>query len=259
MSDKPAVATPAPKSLKDWLGTKEFKDQVALALPKHITPDRLLRVALTSINRNPAILKCTKESVLQCILDCSAMGLEPDGRRAHLIPFGTTCSLILDYKGIAELVRNSGDVSYIHADVVGSDDNFDYAHGTGAFLKHKPNLKDRGKIICAYSFVRLKDGSEDFDVMSVDEIEKIRARSRAKDSGPWVTDWNEMAKKSVFRRHSKWLPLSPELREKLDKDLEHDPAIDVEATQIRESKLITKDLSAEKGIRPAEKEDDLIM
>ncbi len=197
-----------------------YQEQFRMALPKLITPERFTRVALTAINKTPKLAECTQESLLACLLDCAALGIEPDGRRAHLIPYGTKCTLIIDYKGIAELVRRSGDVATLHAGIVYPSDDFDYAFGTGQFLRHKPSLAPRGeeKPILAYSYVKLKDGQEDFDVMSIEDVEKIRGRSRSGSAGPWVTDFDEMAKKTVFRRHSKWLPLSPELRDKIEVD-----------------------------------------
>lgn len=196
-----------------------MKGQFALALPKLVTVDRFLRVALTCVNKNPKLLQCTQESLLACLLDCAALGIEPDGRRAHLIPYGDKCTLIIDYKGIAELVRRSGEVADLHADIICENDDFDYLFGTGSFLKHKIDIrKPRGEVVGAYSYVKLKDGAESFDVMGVAEIELIRKRSRSGNNGPWVTDKAEMQKKTVFRRHSKWLPLSPELRDHLEKD-----------------------------------------
>jgi recombination protein RecT len=207
------------KDIQALLESDQFKRAVTSALPKHMTSERFIRVALTAMMRTPALRLCTQESLFKCLLDCSALGLEPDGRRAHLIPYGKECTLIIDYKGIADLVRRSGDVSYIHADVVYERDEFDYSFGSGAFLKHKPNLDDRGERIKAfYSFVLLKDGSEDFIVMSKSDVDKVRKRSRASSNGPWVTDYDEMGKKTAFRRHSKWLPLSPETRDAVEKD-----------------------------------------
>jgi recombination protein RecT len=206
---------------KDIRATIEaMAGQFAMALPKLLTPERFVRVALTCINKNPKLLACTRESLLACLLDCAQLGIEPDGRRAHLIPYGDKCTLIIDYKGLAELVRRSGEVSTLHAGIVYPSDEFDYSFGTGQFLKHRPSLsREEGeKPICVYSYIRLKDGSEDFDVMGIAEVEKVRQRSRAANAGPWVTDFPEMAKKTAFRRHSKWLPLSPELREKIEKD-----------------------------------------
>jgi recombination protein RecT len=218
-TDQKTVAKTAPKtSIRDILQGDEFKRQVAKALPRTISPDRFIRIALTATFRNPKLLNCSRESLLQCLMDLSAMGLEPDGRRAHLIPFKDQCTLIIDYKGIAELVRRHGDVAHIHCDVVGENDEFECRYGTGGKLEHKPSINGRGPIYCAYSYVRLKDGAEEFDVMGVEEIETVRKRSRSANDGPWVTDWNEMAKKTVFRRHSKTLPLSPELRDAVERD-----------------------------------------
>lgn len=215
-----AVSHPGgPKDIQALLNSEQFKRAVASALPVHLKPERFIRVALTALMRTPKLRECTQESLFKCLLDCSAMGIEPDGRQAHLIPYGKECTLVIDYKGIVELVRRSGDVSYIHADVVYEGDEFDYAFGTGAFLKHKPSMDDRGdKVRGAYSFVKLKDGSEDFIVLSKSDIEKVRKRSRSANNGPWVTDWDEMAKKSAFRRHSKWLPIGRELRDAIEKD-----------------------------------------
>lgn len=213
-----ALATTKPATVKQWLTMPGTEKQLAMALPKQFSAERFIRVAMTQLATNPKLQECTIESVTNCLLRCAQYGIEPDGRRAHLIPFNRECTLILDYKGIAELVRRSGDVSYIHADVVRENDDFDYIFGSGAFLKHKPAIKARGDIICTYSFVKLKDGCEDFDVMSLEDINAIRNKSKAKSSGPWVDHFAEMAKKTVFRRHSKWLPLSPESKGAIEDD-----------------------------------------
>lgn len=204
-----------------------MKAQFAMALPKHITPDRFMRVALTAINKTPKLAQCTRESLLACLMDCSALGIEPDGRKAHLIPYenrkaGTVvCQLIVDYKGLVDLARRSGEIADIHADIVCANDKFKYSFGSNGTLEHEPKLGDRGEVIAAYSFARLKDGSVSYEVMDKDEIEAIRSRSRAGQAGPWVTDWTEMAKKTVFRRHSKWLPVSSEkMQEALEKDFD---------------------------------------
>ena len=208
----------------------QMKSQFALALPKHLTPDRFMRVALTAINKNPKLLNCTKESVLACLMDCSSLGLEPDGRKAHLIPYKEICTLIIDYKGLVDLARRSGEISDIHADVVYENDDFKYSFGSEASLIHKPNLKNKGNPLAAYSFVKLKDGSNSYEVMNIDEVEAIHKRSKAGASGPWITDWAEMAKKTVFRRHSKWLPVSSEFQEAVEKDF--DVPIDITSSVI---------------------------
>lgn len=223
-----------PTSIKGWLESPGFREEVSKALPKHLTPDRQIRVAITALNRTPALAQCSPASFLRCMLDLSAAGLEPDGRRAHLIPYrnnktgGYDCQLIIDYKGLVELAMRSGTVSNIHADAVCDKDTFEADTGR---VRHVVNYREpRGPVYAVYAVVRFKDGGEKVEVMTRDEVEAIRKRSRAGGSGPWVTDWNEMAKKTVARRALKWVPLSPEIREAVEKD---DDAIDIKATPVR--------------------------
>ena len=212
------LAKSGKRELREWLQGEEFKRELAGTLPRTMSPERFVSIAFQATYRNPDLLKCTQESFFNCLLQLSAIGLEPDGRRAHLIPFGDQCTLIVDYKGIKEVVRRNGDVTSMHGDVVGENDEFEVRFGTRGILDHKPNLRERGRIYCAYSWVKLPNGDEEYDVMNVAEIEAIRKRSKSPNKGPWVTDWNEMAKKTVFRRHSKGLPLSPETRDALERD-----------------------------------------
>jgi recombination protein RecT len=205
-----------PKSLKNIIKSPAMQEQFAAALPKHLTAERFGRVAITALTRNPKLQDCTQESFFKCLLDLSAMGLEPDGRRAHLIPYKRECTLVLDYKGLVELARRSGMVSKIHADVVCDNDTF--RHSMGEVTEHTYDLKaERGEPYAAYSQVTFKDGSVQAVVLSKAEIDAVRKRSRAGSSGPWVTDWAEMAKKTAFRRLSKWLTLSPEVSDALDR------------------------------------------
>ena len=201
---------PQQTSLKSIISSDAMKQQFATALPSHLSPDRFARVAITALTRTPKLQSCTQESFFKCLLDLSAMGLEPDGRRAHLIPYGRECTLVLDYKGLVELVRRSGDVVKIHADVVCENDTF--THNMGQVTEHTYDIrKERGEIIAAYAQVALKDGSTQSEIMSRTEIDEIKNKSRAGKSGPWVSNYGEMAKKTAFRRLTKWLTLSPEI------------------------------------------------
>ena len=219
-TDKQSMTTAITKNtkkLQDLISSEKFKEQMALALPKHLTPDRMARVALTTLLKTPKLGECDPASVLQALMTCSQHGIEPDGRRAHLIPYGNQCQLIIDYKGIVELVMRSGNISYIHADVIYANDDFEYDRGE--LKAHKYDLGvDRGELVGCYALCRFKDGTEKCEVMSKAEVEAIRNRSKAGKSGPWVTDWNEMAKKTCFRRLSKWLPMDGEIREAFESD-----------------------------------------
>lgn len=202
--------------LRSILSSDKFKEQIALALPSHCTADRFARVALTAINKTPKLLDCTRESVLSCMMTCSQFGIEPDGRLAHLIPFGKECTIIFDYKSLIALAKRSGQVKSWRADKVCENDKFTYVNGV---VSHEIDFRNpRGKAYCFYSDVTLNDGSHDYEVMHMDEIEFIRSKSRSGTSGPWREWFDEMAKKSCIRRHSKRLTLSPEFHDALEKD-----------------------------------------
>lgn len=202
--------------LKSLINSEGVRNQIARALPSHCTPDRFLRVATTMLLRVPKLAQCSKESFMKAMLDCSSLGLEPDGRRCHLIPYGSEVQLIVDWKGLVELAKRSGEVVSWKAETVKERDEFAWEAGE---ITHKINWReDRGKLQAVYSIVKLQSGEIDTEVMTLAEVEAIRKRSKASGSGPWVTDFEEMAKKTVIRRHSKRLTLSPEFHHALEVD-----------------------------------------
>lgn len=204
-------------TLKQTLSGPAMREQFARALPKHLSPERFCRIAITALTRTPKLADCTQESLMKCLLDLSAFGLEPDGRRAHLIPYKDQCTLVIDWKGLAELAMRSGIIAKLHADVVCENDEFEF--NLGEVKCHKIDFrKPRGEVYAAYALAQTKTGEVFACVLSKDEVEAVRKRSRAGTSGPWVSDWNEMAKKTAFRRLSKWLPLSAEFRDAQERD-----------------------------------------
>ncbi len=211
------VEVKPPKTLNEIFTSDYVVAAIQNAAPKHLKAERFLRIANTAMTRTPQLKDCTLASVWDCLMELSSLGLEPDGRRAHLIPYGTKCTLLVDYKGIVECVRRSGEVSDIHAEIVCENDEFEYDKGKVTI--HRINFrKPRGEMFAVYDYVKFKDGTESYDVMGKEDVDKIRERSKAGTSGPWVTDYNEMAKKTVFRRHSKWLPFSPEVHNVIEAD-----------------------------------------
>ena len=212
------------RSLKQLLMSESIQEQIKLALPEHMTAERMCRVAITALTKSPTLAQCTPESFMSCMLDLSAMGLEPDGRRAHLIPFksrdkGTICTLVVDYKGLVELVRRNGDVARIHADVVKENDDFEY--NMGEVTKHTYSFKEeRGEVVAAYVIIEFKGGSKQCEVMSRKDIEAImkssngyKAAKKFNKASIWDEHFEEMCKKTVFRRATKWVTLSPEIND----------------------------------------------
>jgi len=225
LAKKEGAKTPSPKAQTIRTLLEKMKPELAKVLPKHLDPDRILRIALTEMRRNPKLLDATRESLLGAVMLSAQLGLEP-GPLGHcyLIPYYNSktktyeVQFQLGYKGMLDLVRRSGQIEMIDAHVVHEKDVFDYQYGLEPKLYHKPALKNRGAPIAVYAIAKFKDGGYSYLVMSIEDVEKIRKRSKAADNGPWVTDWEAMAKKTAIKQLCKYLPLSIEVQRGLAAD-----------------------------------------
>jgi recombination protein RecT len=201
--------------------TPEF----AAALPPQIPAERFVRTLLTTIQMQPALLSADRRSLFAAAMRAAQDGLLLDGREAAAVMFGKGNGATVAYMpmiaGVLKKMRNSGELSSISAHVVYASDHFEYELGDNERIAHTPHLgPNRGEPIAAYAIARTKDGSVWREVMSVDEIEKVRSVSRAANNGPWVTFWSEMARKTVTRRLAKRLPSSADAEQIFDADNE---------------------------------------
>lgn len=207
---------PEVRAVRDLLSQKSVIEQIRMVAPKHLTPERITRIAMTTIQRVPKLADCTPQSLLGALMTCTQLGLEPDpvSGRAYLIPYGKECTLIVGYRGMRELALRDPAIKSIEAHAVFSGDEFDYELGTTPFLKHKPAMSDRDdkSMMAVYAIAFLTDGGFQFEVMSRAQVDAIRSRSKASGSGPWVTDYVEMSRKTVVRRLCKHLPSNSELQ-----------------------------------------------
>ena len=200
---------------RETLGAKE--SQMAMALPDHISPQKINRVIITEISKNPRLLKCSRESVLTSAMEACQLGLVPNSVQglAYLIPYGTKCQLITGYKGLISLALQSGRLASIWGRIVREGDHFEYEEGTNPFIHHKPTVGKKGDksgaVVGAYAVAKMKGGEDtQFEFLSLLDIERVKARSSSGSKGPWVDDYEQMAKKTAVRALLKWLPLESE-------------------------------------------------
>lgn len=214
-------------TLETLVHSDAFQEALKAVLPKHITPERVLKMAFVAASRQPKLFQCTRESFIQSVMKSAELGLDCSGTlgRAYLVPYYNSkisayeCQFIPGYQGLIELARRSGNIARIESRVVYANDQFSVEYGLDQKLIHRPTMNgDRGAMICVYAIAELTDGSRQIEVMTLEEVNGIRSRSKAKDSGPWVTDYPEMARKTVIRRIAKYLPLSTELAKALEAD-----------------------------------------
>lgn len=195
--------------------------KIKSALPAHITPEKFASVVMTALQNNPELLNLDRSSLFNSAMKCAQDGLLPDGREAAFVKFGNKVQYMPMVSGILKKVRNSGELSSINAQVVYTNDEFDYwIDEMGEHLKHKPKLDgERGVRSMTYAVARTKDGSIYLEVMTEEQIQDVRSVSRAKDSGPWSGPFaDEMRKKTAIRRLSKRLPMNTDIAQTIERD-----------------------------------------
>jgi recombination protein RecT len=234
------------KLVSDMLFKAEGR--IAACLPTHLTPERMIRVALTAIQTKPKILLCSPTSIIGCVVEASELGLQLNGvlGEAYIVPFWNTgtkrleAQLQVGYRGLISLARRSGEVSSVSPELVYEWDEFKITLGTDRNILHVPDIDhpDRGLrypedvgpddalehfkgdligLRGAYATVKYKDGSQDFEYCPLNRLDELRSRSKARDRennevGPWTTDPGEMYRKVPIRQLAKRLPLSPEFQ-----------------------------------------------
>lgn len=228
--------TRQPSDIASLMSSPKVKAQMALAMPKHMTADRMMRIALTEVRKVPALGKCNVESFMGSIMQCAQLGLEPGSALGHayLLPFGNgkasdgkaNCQLIIGYRGMIDLARRSGQIVSLTARTVHANDEFRYEFGLEETMTHKPAEGERGPMTHVYAVAKLKGGGVQFDVMSRADVDAVKKQSKAGTNGPWVSHYDEMAKKTVIRRLFKYLPVSIEMQTAVSLDERAEAGID---------------------------------
>lgn len=207
-----AVVSQGKKTLKEYL--EERRPEIKAMLPTHVNIERFMKSALLAVARDRNLQSCTSLSLFTAVINAAELGLDftPGKAHAYLVKYGDKAQFMPSYKGMIDLARRSGDVKKIESVIVKENDQFRIKFGTEPGIEHEPPKKGaRGEMIGVYAVATFADGEKQFDYMAKEEIDSIRKRSKAANSGPWVTDYAEMARKTVVRRLFKYLPCSSDM------------------------------------------------
>ncbi len=191
---------------------EKMAPQFKAALPAHIPVERFVRTTLTAVQTNPDLMEADRRTLFAAATRAAQMGLLPDGREGAIVTFNGKCSFMPMLGGILKLVRNSGELASIDAQIVYKADKFTYRPGIDLVPQHEPDwFGDRGEVVGVYAVAKMKDGAAYVEILSKKQVEQVRAVSRSRNAGPWSTWWDEMARKTAIRRLAKRLPLSTDL------------------------------------------------
>ena len=198
------------------------------SISKHLSADRAFMFMSVSVRNNPKLLECTPMSIVSSLVAISLSGLDVASNEAYVVPYknyktGKTYAIpITSYRGdIKNMYRfkvdsNTPLIKYLYVSEVKEKDLFDVSGGSEVRIIHKPDYrKDRGEIFAYYAIAKLHTGGEIFSIMTKKEVEDYANKySKSKDwntkklTGPWATEFDEMAKKTVIHKLKKLLPSS---------------------------------------------------
>jgi len=206
--DRPTVA----KTIAD------LRPEIARALPKGMDADRIARLALTAVRKDPKLAECNPASFAGALLTSAALGLEPNlGGEAYLVAYKGECTLIVGYQGYAKLFWQHPLARHLDAQAVHQADEFDYAYGLDPYLRHKPAKGDRGDIVAYYAVAALSTGAKAFVVLSPAEVKELRGPASGR-AGQIADPQHWMERKTVLRQLLKLLPKSTALQAAMDAD-----------------------------------------
>jgi recombination protein RecT len=196
----------------------KYKNEIARALPSHMTPDRVARIALTEVRKNPKLAACDPFSFLGAVVQAAQLGLEVGSGLGHayLVPYKSECTLITGYKGQVDLMRRSGRIKGVWSYIVYPEDTFEEGVDNGEpYLRYQAartgkERKPEDEMRAVFALAKFDDGTTQWSVMEKWEVDRIRAGLRYP-SDVWRDHYGEMAKKTAVRRLSKLCPQSPEL------------------------------------------------
>jgi recombination protein RecT len=200
-------------------GTRELlfarKEEFTEALAGRVDADVFLRVAHQAITKNPKILECSPESLLMALNEAASLGLLPTGvlGEAYLVPQRNKGNWQVEFRpgfrGLVTLCRRSGGVLNIIPATIHENEEHSIRLGDARSLIHIPETdpEKRGRPILYYAIARMPDRTTEFWYKDRKAVDAIRRRSRTPDEGPWKTDYEPMAWKTVIREFVKYLPM----------------------------------------------------
>lgn len=225
VNNKPIEQPDKAQALRKYITT--MKPAIERALPSVLTPDRFTRIVASAISNNPKLADTTPESFVGAMMTAAQLGVEPNTPlgQAYLIPYYNNnkrvmeCQFQLGYKGLIDLAYRSGQVTTIQAHVVYANDRFNFSFGLEPKLEHVPTTGKRGDPVYVYAVFKTKDGGFGFEVMSIDDVRAHAQKySKSFNNGPWQTNFEEMAKKTVLKAALKYAPLKSEFARGLATD-----------------------------------------
>lgn len=194
---------------------EKFKPQLALALPKHLTADRMARLALTAFSTTPKLQECDPKTIAASIMTAGQLGLEVGVNGAgYLVPYGRTCTFVPGWKGLVDLVARSGRGT-VFTGVIFKDQEYTFIDGArrDLIIHNETDLDDPADITHAYAIGWVKDAAIPVvELWRVSKITKHRDKYNKVGGAHYsFRDWEMYCRKVPLLQVLKYMPCSVEV------------------------------------------------
>lgn len=192
-----------------------FKPQLALALPKHLTADRMSRLALTAFSSSTQLQNCDQRTIAASIMTAGQLGLEPGvNGQGYLIPYGRVCTFVPGWKGLVDLVARSGRGT-VFTGVIFRDQEYTFTDGArrDLVIHNETDLDAPEDITHAYAIGWVRDAAMPIiELWRVSKIEKHRDKYNKVGRKHYsFRDWEMYARKVPLLQVLKYMPCSIEV------------------------------------------------
>lgn len=222
--------TTLPVALQDAI--REQLPAINTLLPPDISMNQFRAATWLALQEEPKVLsECSVDSTKQAIVRAATYGLLP-ARDCHFLPFKKRTTFVPNYQGLQRALDRTGKVKKSFAHAVYENDIFDVDQLADIY-SHKPNIDNPGKLRCFYGCVIMKDGTKHVQVMTLADVDRIKAKSPAHESGPWVTDYVAMGRKTALKQTMKYVNLSPQIASMLAEEEERERS-DIPAERVQQ-------------------------
>jgi recombination protein RecT len=220
---------PQPKTFTefvDWLRKPEVRAQLEAIATGFKDLEELESLLLFQVDRNRKLIECSPVSIWRALREAKLLEISPTGvgGRGWLVPRNNTernvleCQFDPGWRGLLDIAHRSPKVLAIDAKPVFDRDHFEVYEGSHPRIEHQPHVSrtgqpgdSKGEVVAAYCVVHFVGGVTLHRVVDREELEKIRAASTMRGSGPWDKWPAEMALKSAAKRGCKLVPGLPVL------------------------------------------------
>lgn len=206
------------------------KQGIFSLLPAHISPESFVRAAAVAMAKSPGLAEADASTMIMALSDCAKDGLIPDGREAAIVVYNSKmkrngqdawvkkAQYLPMVDGVLKRARQSGQIDVIAGKAVFDGDQFDYwMDENGEHINYRPKFVGRGEFILSFAFAKLKTGELIVEVMTKEEVDRVRAASKGGQYGPWKDWYDRMAVKSALHRLARRLPNASELMDMLER------------------------------------------